>query len=435
MMFKLSILSIILMVVAVGCGPAATIQPTDVPDTRSPEATESVQDKASTPENTAATPSQIREAPTPTPEKEGSMGNSGRNTLNAPGTSYGNHVLSFIPASWLERGVWISNEGKAIQSAGAPNPRTLEKFLEMDEKERASFFDAFAKAFSPSFVVTMRQSPEEWKEQFGLDLFSLNSTASVGTTSRFPLKPAVLLGEFSDSEITRKLLNSGYQPKTYKGEEYYAIGKDFRANLAESPLALNLANRVFVGKEVVVASPETASVEEFLDVLVGEARPLRDNPLALAAIESLGETFAAVILTRTSAFNPDGSIPLTYEKPPDWGNLGPWNILAAGSGEEDGQSYFAFSIAFDDPTAADSNLDEFKARVGNYQTLVPQRFPESDALIAGWPNRPLDEACSDISVNALSWTFGSAITVHCQTQFSLLWTQLVDLRDLGFLVP
>ena len=363
------------------------------------------------------------------------MGNSGQNTLSAPGTSDTNHILSFIPASWLERGVWISNEGKAIQSAGAPNPRTLEKSLEMDEKERASFFDAFAKAFSPSFVVTMLESPEEWKEQFGLDLVSLNSTASVGTTSRFPLKPAVLLGEFSDSEITGKLLNSGYEPRTYKGKEYYAIGKDFRVSLSDSPLGLNLTNRVFVGKEVVVASPETASVEEFLDVLVGEAKSLRDNPLALAAIESLGETFAAVILTRTGVFNPVGSIPLTYAKPPAWGALDQWNILAAGSGVEDGQPYFAFTIAFDDPTAADSNLDEVKARVENYQTLVPQRFPESTALIEGWPNRPLDEACNDISINALSWTYGSTITMLCQTHISLLWTQLVDLRDLGFLVP
>ena len=81
------------------------------------------------------------------------------------------------------------------------------------------------------------------------------------------MKPAVLLGEISESEITRKLLNSGYEPRTYKGKEYYAIRKDFRASLSDSPLALNRANRVFVGKEVVVASPETASVEEFLDVL------------------------------------------------------------------------------------------------------------------------------------------------------------------------
>ena len=363
------------------------------------------------------------------------MGNSGPNAVSDPDTSDGNHVLTFIPALWLDKGVWISNEAKAVQLAGGPAPKSLEEFLELDEEERSSFFDAFAKAFPTEFVVTMRQSPREWKEKFGLDLFSLKSSAGVGTTSGFPLKPAVLLGEISESEITRKLLNSGYEPRTYKGKEYYAIRKDFRASLSDSPLALNRANRVFVGKEVVVASPETASVEEFLDVLVGEAKSLRYNRLALAAIESLGETFAAVILTRTGVFNPVGSIPLTYAKPPAWGTLDQWNILAAGSGVEDGQPYFAFTIAFDDPTAADSNLNEVKARVENYQTLVPQRFPESTALIEGWPNRPLDEACNDISINALSWTYGSTITMLCQTHISLLWTQLVDLRDLGFLVP
>lgn len=431
-MFKLSILSIILAVVAVGCGPTATLQPTATPNVITPESNESVQTKASAPENTATTPSESLEAPTPTPNESRPTRNSVPEALDKLD---GHHILTLVPALWLEKGVWISNISKAVQSSGAPNPRTLEEYLDMGEEERASFSAAIAKAFPTGFVTIMRESPREWKEEFGLELFSLKSTADFGTTSGFPQKPAVLLGEFSESEITGKLLNSGYQPKTYESKEYYAIGKDFGANLAESPLARNLANRVFVGKEVIVASPETSSVEEFLDVLVGEARPLRNNPLALASLESLGETFAAVILTRTSVFNPDGSIPLTYEKPPDWGNLGPWDILTAGSGEEDGQPFIAFSIAFDDPTAADSNLDEVKARVENYQTLVPQRFPESDALIEGWPNRPLDEACIDISIDALRWTFGSAITMLCQTQFSLLWTQLVDFRDIGFLVP
>lgn len=434
-MLKLIVLSIILAVVAVGCGPTDTVQPTDVPDTKSPESNESVRDKVSATQNTAATPSQTRRVPTSTPEEGESMGNSGPKTLSDPDTSEGNHVLTLIPASWLERGVWISHEYKAVQLAGGPHPRTLEEYLDMGEEDRATFFAAFARAFSPSFVTSMRESPPAWKEKFGLDLFSLKSTASVGTTSRFPLSPAVLIGEFSDSEITRKLLNSGYEQKTYKGKAYYAIRKDFGASLRDSPLELNSANRVFVDKEVVAVSPDTAPIEEFLDVTVGETRPLRDNPLALAAFETLGETFVAALLTRTGVFNPVGQTPLTYEKPPDWGNLGPWNILAAGSGVRDGHPFSAFSIVFDDPNAADSNVDEVKARVESYQTIVPQRFPENSVLIEKYPKRPLDEACSAISINALSWTYGSAITLHCQTQNSLLWIQLMDARDLGFLVP
>ena len=206
-MLKLIVLSIILAVVAVGCGPTATGQPTDVPDTKSPESNESVRDKVSATQNTAATPSQTRRVPTSTPEEGESTGNSGPKTLSDPDTSEANQVLTLIPASWLERGVWISHEYKAVQLAGGPNPRTLEEYLDMGEEDRVTFFAAFARAFSPSFVTSMRESPPAWKEKFGLDLFSLKSTASVGTTSRFPLSPAVLIGEFSDSEITRKLLN------------------------------------------------------------------------------------------------------------------------------------------------------------------------------------------------------------------------------------
>ena len=434
-MFKAIILSIILSAVAVGCSPAATIQPTDIPDKGTPELHEPVRAKVSTHQNTATAPSQTRRALTPTPEEGEPTANSDPNALSDPDTSYANHVLSFIPASWLDKGIWISHEGKAIQSAGAPDPKTLEEFLNLSDKEQTSFFDAFAKAFPTEFVVTMRQSLREWKEEFGLDLFSLESTASVGTTSRFPLMPAVLLGEISESEITGKLLNSGYESRIYKGKEYYEIRKNLRASLSDSPIGLNRTNRVFTDKEVVIASPEATSVEEFLDVFVGDAKSLSYNRLALTAIESLGETFATVILARNGVFNPVGSVPLTYAKPSDWGTLDHWNLLAAGSGQENGHPFFALTIAFDDPTAADSNLDEVKVRLANYQTLVPQRFPESTALIQGWPDLPLEETCHDTSINATSSTHGSTITIVCKTNIPLFWTQMVDLRDLGFLIP
>ena len=432
MILKPIISSIILAVVAAGCSPAAPIPPTGKPDNGTQGSMESIQTEVRTPQYTAITPSQTHKAPAPTPNESRLAGNS---ASKGQGASDVHQVLTLVPASWLDKGVWISNEGKAVQLAGAPNPRTLEEFFAMGEEEQASFFNAFNKAISPSFVVTIRESPREWKEGLGLDLFGISSTASVGATSRFPMSPVVLLGEISQSEMTRKLLNSGYELRTYKGEEYYAIGNDSQARPNDPPPVSIQTKRVFIGKEAVVASPEPASIEEFLDVLVGETKPLGDNPLALAATESLGETFATVILTRTGVFNPVGSIPLTYAKSSAWGSLDQWSILAAGSGLKDGQSYVAFSIAFDDPAAAESNFDEVRIRVENYETLIPQRFPDNPALAQGWPNRPFDEACSDVFINALSWTFGSAITVLCETRINSLWTQMVDLRDLGFLVP
>ena len=188
-------------------------------------------------------------------------------------------------------------------------------------------------------------------------------------------------------------------------------------------------------KDLFVASPETASVEEFLGSLAGETKSSTHNTLALTALESLGPTLATVILTRTGVFNPLGSIPLTHVKPASWNTLEQWEILAAGNGLQDGQPYFALTIAFEDPKAADSNLDELRARLEGYKTIVPQRFPESAALIQGWPSQPLDETCNDISLDAVSSTHGSTITVLCETHIPLLWTQIVDLRDLGFLVP
>ena len=194
-------------------------------------------------------------------------------------------------------------------------------------------------------------------------------------------------------------------------------------------------NRIFVDGEMVVASPETASIEEILAALVGKSEPLRHNPLVLVALESLGESFAAVLMTSTAVFSPVGQDPLTYDKPPGWGSLGPWSVFAAGGGSENGQPYVTFTMAFDDPDAAERNLDEIRDRVKSYKTLVPERLSDSPALAAGWPEYPLDEACSSLSVEAARWPFGSAISVQCQTQFNLIWTQMVNLRDLGFLLP
>ena len=435
-MLKLSILSIIIAIVAVGCSPTATIQPTDPPNARTPEANELIQaEVTNTPQNTTALPPQAHKISSPTQVVDKTVGHSAPISLNRPDASDEYHVLTLVPASWLDKGVWVSNRSKVIQSTGAPDPRTLEEYLDMDERAQTDFVEAYTKLVPPDFVMALRQSPDEWKKELGLNFFSISSTASTGTISSFPMSPVIMMGEFGHADITQKLLDSGREPRTYKGKEYYATRGDLRAELGESLLGSSRTNRIFVDKELFVASQETASMEEFLDVMAGEAQPLTENLLAMAAIESMGETFTAAVLTRTGVFNPVGQIPLTHAKPPDWGNLSSWNILAAGSGIKDGQPFFAFTIAFDDPAAADSNFDEFKARVENYETLIPQRFPDSPHLIEGWPNQPLDEACSDVFITAQRWTFGSTITVFCQTPTSRLWSQLLDLRDLGFLVP
>ena len=66
---------------------------------------------------------------------------------------------------------------------------------------------------------------------------------------------------------------------------------------------------------------------------------------------------------------------------------------------------------------------------------MPHRYADKPHLIEGWPDEPFVETCSDISINALRWELGSAIKIVCQTEIDLMWSQLVDLRDLGFLVP
>ena len=433
--------AIIVLVMAAACSGqilATKTTPTPAPaPENSPEATAlriSTGTPTSPPASRSTATRVARGTPAPTVHKQDHGATPGRIEPKHPAQLQENHVLAITPESWLDRGIWITSRDGALQSADAPDPRSLEEYLAMDEGDQARFSEAFARIISPNLVVALRQSPREWKEKLGLDLFSIGSTAATGTTSGPPYGPAILTGEFRDSEIIRNILGSGYEPQTYKDKEFHAIRKDFGTDLGESVLGNSQINRVFVSAELVAAAPDTASMKNFLDVLAGEADPLSENDLVLAAVESLGDISTAAALTRDGVFNPVGQAPLSNEKPPGWGTLGPWEILAAGSGLQDGHPFLALSIAFEDPDAAGSNIEEMKTRVGSYRTIVPQRFPGNSTLSELWPAHPFNEVCNSISIDSQRWTSGSTITVNCRTEAVLFWAQLLDMRDLGFLV-
>ena len=122
-------------------------------------------------------------------------------------------------------------------------------------------------------------------------------------------------------------------------------------------------------KDLFVASPETASVEEFLGSLAGETKSSTHNTLALTALESLGPTLATVILTRTGVFNPPGSIPLKHVKPASWNTLEQWEILAAGNGLQEGQPYFALTIAFEGPKGR--GFESRRTQSAGWKTIRP----------------------------------------------------------------
>ena len=434
-------IAIILLAMAAACSSQIPATKTTLTPVATPGNTPAV----TAPSNSTGTPArhpasrstatpEARETPAPTSPEQDHRATPERTASKHPAQPQDNHVLTITPASWLDRGVWITSRDGAVQSAGAPDPRSLEEYLAMDESDQARFSEAFARIIPPDLVVALRQSPQEWKEKLGLDLFSIGSTAATGTTSGPPYGPVILTGDFRDSEIIRNLLNSGYEPQTHKGKEFHAIRKDFGTNLREPVLGNSRTNRVFASAEIMATAPDTASMKDFLDVLTGEADPIRENNLVLAAVESLGDISTAAALTRNGVFNPEGQTPLKSEKPPGWGTLDTWKILAAGSGIQDGQPFLAISIAFEDPDAAGSNIEEMKTRVGSYRTIVPQRFPEDATLNENWPAHPFDEVCNSISIDSQRWTSGSTITIKCRTEAVRFWAQMLDMRDLGFLV-
>ena len=289
----------------------------------------------------------------------------------------------------------------------------------------------------PGFVISMRGASDEWIEVFGLDAFSIDSTIAVGHTSTSPLVPVILLGDLNSTKISDSLLTLGYELSVTGGTEYYGIRGDFKARLdsPEGRLALSLMNRAVVTDDLIVASPETRSIEEFLNLMDGSEEAVGDNMLALSTLEALGETYAATLMTRSAIFNPNEDKPVTFDKLVEWADLDEWEIFAAGGGMEDGQPFFAMALGFNDPDAAGRNAGELKARVSSYRTLLGDRYPESHALLEAWPSEPFREGCDSISVDSHRWSFGSAINLRCKSDTKFPWSLLIDLRDVGFLFP
>ena len=127
---------------------------------------------------------------------------------------------------------------------------------------------------------------------------------------------------------------------------------------------------------------------------------------------------------------------LFYNKPADWGTLNEWELFAAGYGVSGTDQLLTISLYYPDPVHAAEDAGELERRIPSYTTIVPELLPgASPQLAAGWSGKPYAQMCGPLTSSTISTDFGSILTVRCPIKNGISLWQLIDMRDLGFLLP
>lgn len=141
---------------------------------------------------------------------------------------------------------------------------------------------------------------------------------------------------------------------------------------------------------------------------------------------------------------PQGSAQLnddTYEKPEDWGEIHQWEALSSGFSSTESSRWWAISRYYPDSAAAEADSAEMIDRMNGYRTAItPLMYPNmSNVGLAAAAEHPyvINELCTSLTPVYTSDQTGSILTVWCQMSqpYGNRWQTMMEMRDLGFLLP
>ena len=350
-------------------------------------------------------------------------------------------LLEKMPLSIKERGLWFGDNERALDLADAPQPKSVEEIRALDDTEVKDYVNTLGNVVQAAGFGRFQGQLQEWTETFGLNYFGIARGARTGGQSTHPHVLAYVEGDFDPATVRQRLLALDYERQEAAGLAYYVVPKGFhRLSNPAGRLAINRMDHVFIGEGVLMEAPRAdvlaGAFVEALKVRVDAAPSMADDPAVLGIARSLGDPLSAVILTRPSVLEPENLPALFYDKPSDWGTLNEWEIFAAGYGVSDAGQYLTFSLYYPDPAHATQDAEELERRIPSYVTIVPQLFPDAPPqLAAGWPKKPYDQMCGPLTFSTGNAGVGSILTVRCPINNDITWWQLIDMRDLGFLLP
>ena len=343
--------------------------------------------------------------------------------------------LSLIPAYFKNEGVWYGDIGRALEIASVQAPRNRDDLTQSVSARDAYWNARSGIVLAPGFLGDVFGN-QEWEEAFGFNGYEITQTVSFGETGSMPLSTAAYMeGDFDDNAIRQKLQDLGYEEIEAFGQSYFSIRDDYEwASFARpDAIALNSMNRVYVSGATLIAAPATEFVTVMLAAWANESPSLADDAAFSSIALALGDPLSAGLLTRETVLNPEteGSVGLSqYEKPAEWGTLHEWSDMGASYGRGEEGRWWAISLFYSEPDAADADADELIQRMRGYDSAL------TELVERGWPQRPIDQACSQLTADTQQHEDGSTLSIRCaMREDGATALFLVDVRDLGFLLP
>ena len=357
-------------------------------------------------------------------------------------------VMAELPLSFKEQGLWFADYFRARELASAPQPGNLEEFLALSEDEREAYQTATQGLIQgPGLLASIRGDVREWEQTLGFTKLSVAVAVSTGEVNpeAAPNEAAYMIGEFDQVKLRQGLLEMGYVEGSENGVTYYDAPRLDLNTARSNPLA---STAFFAMKRVVPGEGTIAfSGVQLIDLLpslpgvaLGEAPSLDDDAAFSELAASLRNPLSAALLTRSTVLEPAGVNQPRYEKPDDWGDLHQWEALGMGYGISGGVPWLALSLFYPDPDAAKADAGELTLRMSDYDSALRLTHPElREEQLAVMLKRPLDAICGAINAGYRSGENGSTLTMRCdvknQDVANVWWSDLLNMRDLGFLLP
>jgi len=270
-------------------------------------------------------------------------------------------------------------------------------------------------------------------------MFQMDLAITPGIIYSEYARPAYIKGEFEAATVQELFLGLGYEERQTAGRTYYAIREDYQGDVKDPTgrIALNTINRVYVDENSLISAPATDMIEGVLEAWAGEQPSVLENAGFAHIGEALWDTLSTAIMPRSAVLDTSRFSEVQraqFEEQETWGTLHEWEAVGFGFGKDaDAEKWYAVSLFYPDPDAAEADAPELVHRMETYETVY-QDYPE----------HPFVDT-EIVSTSHVTYEDGSVLTVRYRAPGAtipfgggphpVIWFELVAGRDLGFLVP
>ena len=349
--------------------------------------------------------------------------------------------LASLPLEFRDNGIWFSNPKQSLEVADASRPADLAELESWPKDQRQKYATNSGVPVS-NLVITMRQTMPYWEEAYGFSYFEIDAVTVTGMETLMPFETNYLAGEFDEEAIVRSLAELGYHTESAGDDVYYAIRDDREQDTSlRNPAtrsAFGYANRIFVGDNLLVVSPDTTPVLQVIRARNGKVPSVADSEAFAGIAAELSDPLTAALLTRQAALHsdlgiPGDQVPGADDRPEEWQALHEWEAFGAGFGTTAETATLRFVLYYPHyyphPDWAELDAEALVERIESY---LPG--------LGRWDL--VHEFCESWSPSVRVHGNGSMLTVKCKIpnsdgsgRLALGVTSLVPMRLLGFLAP